>query len=150
MISFSKPSLAQISEEKPAIIATSLRRWYCACFTDSVFSLNVTEIYIQLDMAFSSTRIENHFDYSAGNGCYPFCTQHCGPFWSTLHIAALVNAQNIELRVFYCLRSCFWQLKFEKFEVHGEDVNSFFLVLLFVSIIRPLRLNFTAAFHRGK
>ena len=72
---------------------------------------------------------------------YTYLSHLLMPCW----IAALVTtlAQDIELRVFHCLRSCFWQLWYEKFEVHGEDIKLFLLVLLFVSIIRLLRLNFT-------
>ena len=60
--------------------------------------------------------IVDHFEVR-----YIYLSHLLMPCW----IAALVCtlAQDTQLRMFYCLRSCFWQLKYEKFEVHGEDVK---------------------------
>ena len=41
--------------------------------------LNVTEVYYTKH-GVESARIENHFDYSAGNVNFPLCTRHRGSF----------------------------------------------------------------------
>ena len=107
-------------QPRPAIIATSLGTRYWACFIHSVLADNSTcRKYIELGMAFSRLELKiisiiqlvmsvilfalgivDHFEVR-----YIYLSQLLMPCW----IAALVrtHAQDIELRVFYCLRSCF-------------------------------------------